>query len=373
MAWAATAQAWNRHDLVTAAALQAVPELRSAQVTYNAFRNLLVKLGLPSEEAFNQKLQIHKAYRFEAKAGESVGRAIPVADVLSKYSDEPDWGMDQGLFEADQYPELWDDAYSMMGGKEKGTPSQAFRHMYWPEFSWTSPLATFKLPFGKLGQPMGQAPERARIFVEWSLKAKAAGEDYWAARFLANAIHYLQDVGQPFHSTQTPTKKYLLMPFTKEQGRGFKHFVLQITRVVSYYHFAFEDYLSSLMDSPEGRGLWDALARAAEPHPALEFSAARENDVVRQVQEMALFSNQFASDVASACLEFFPEMTEPFASIHPKEFLHSPAIWSEIEKRGSQDSAAKTVYFDVVQRTFGAVGVATRALVKGSLTTNGGR
>jgi hypothetical protein len=46
----------------------------------------------------------------------------------------------------------------------------------------THPLASFKLPFGKITRPMGEAPERLLTYLKLSRTAKTVGSRYWQLR-----------------------------------------------------------------------------------------------------------------------------------------------------------------------------------------------
>src|SRR3954469_10047440 len=134
---ASSAHAWSDHHRITRQALLGLPEIAGRQVVVTPFQavldklpELLWELGYPAGGSFNEAIKIRRDYVFKCMAGEKAGEPISAIDVLATYSDEPDWQMDTELFESDEYPELWRPEYTMMGGR-KGTPSQAFRHMYW--------------------------------------------------------------------------------------------------------------------------------------------------------------------------------------------------------------------------------------------------
>lgn len=376
LAPARSAHAWAEHHLITRAALSQVGELHGKTVTPSEFGVLLGKLGFSSPRAFNESIQIRKEYPFEFKIHEVAGTPVPLIDVLAHYSDEPDWGMDQELFGADQYPELWRDEYSMMGGK-KGTPSQSFRHMYWRGFHLLHPLKTFKLPLARIFRSMGHAHERAAIFVGLAQKARTLGEPYWEARFVANALHYLEDVSSLFHSTQTPTKKFMWLPlFNKEYGSGLTDYVAQVTNIISYYHFAFEDYIGYLMkqhyaghSSPESEQFVQALSGTDDSCHDL---SARENGVSGQVRNLAYRSLKKSSGAARASMEFFPELTAKYATVDPGAFLDA-SWWARTIEGGKQDSDAKRRYFDLVRQIFEPQGFAVRELVRVNLLDSGGK
>jgi hypothetical protein len=366
------ALAWSEHHLITRAALDQVSELRDRTLKPVPVSRLVSQLGFTSLREFNQSIQIKKDYPFEFKAGENPAKEISALDVLAVYSDEPDWGMDQELFDDGQYPELWRPEYSMMGGK-RGVPSQAFRHMYWREWSPLQPLKTFRLPLGKLLEPMGQAGERARIFIELARRAREKGEEYWALRFTANALHYLEDVSSLFHSTQTPSKRFVLMPLFNKQGRGFKGFVGQVTQVVSYYHFAFEDYIGYLMKehfqgkpSAESNQFVGALNASADEYDDLRY---KDSDVRRLVVNMASYSLDGSSEAARASLSFFPAIQTPYDQFEPRKFMDEK-WWLDTLQRGRAESEDKRRYFELVREVFVPQGYAIRALVRSELPKN---
>ena len=338
-----SAWAWADHHLVTTAAIAPLTGLSGKTVHYTEFLSLLKDLGYSSVQDFNTELEIHKEYLFTPQLGETVGKELAVRDVLAKYSDEPDWGMDKELFGDDQYPQSWRSEYSMMGGKA-GTPSQAPRHMYWQKLNFLHLLKTFKLPLGKIFASMGSAPERARIFLDLSHKAHAKGHEYWAVRFLACALHYLEDVSQPFHTTQMPTKEFLLMPLFDHDGDGTKEYIRQLTNIVSYYHFAFEDYVSLQMRTEAAADASTAttsfaqdLASVTEGPSSLSYS---DHDIASEVRAMAKLGVARSSAAGRAAKSFFPPIAADFATFSPTDIMDDN-WWAGVIASGAQDSGRK--------------------------------
>jgi hypothetical protein len=347
------ALAWDGHEAITRLALRDLAALKGRTVPVTSFQDFLRAVHVGNALAFNEELRIRKDYGFAFKQGEAAGKSVPLLDVLSFYSDEPDWGMDQELFGNDQYPELWKFELLFMGGK-RGLSSQSFRHMYWRTFDPFHPLTTFKLP--KVIPSMGEAPARAALFIDWSRRAKSQGHAYWAARFLANSLHYLQDCAQPYHATQVPDKSILLWPFTSSQGEGFHHYVAQVTQIISYHHLAFEDYVSSILRDPK------ANAFGARLKTALTGSVLSEvkTDIHARVVAMARLADGFASRAEEASAAFFPEITVPFSALDVKKFMDE--TWrSEVRTRGQRGSLED--YFSIVEIMFREMGNATRSVV----------
>ena len=149
--------------------------------------------------------------------------------------DDPDNGMDRDLPEsADPHGDR-----ATMGGTT-GPTSQGFRHMYFGGWKWEHPVATFQVPFHSIGQ----APERAQVMAEAARALIQSGDVVWGARVLTWAMHYVQDLAQPFHSTQIPDLSmvpwFALLDWPP--GKAFGALVKETTRTISNFHWAFEGY-----------------------------------------------------------------------------------------------------------------------------------
>lgn len=129
----------------------------------------------------------------------AAGDRVSPADVLSTASDEPDYGMDLGL---------WADngtahgrAYGF-GPQPFGNPALAFSsqapiHMgFWHE----SPIVSAAAPFLKRALP----EYRITLFTALARHALRAGHEYWGWRFAGWALHYIQDLTQPYHARVLP-------------------------------------------------------------------------------------------------------------------------------------------------------------------------
>jgi hypothetical protein len=135
---------------------------------------------------------------------EEIGEKVKASDILIKYSDEPDWDLDTNL-------EL-NRIQTLTGG------SRGYRHMY-------SSL------FGGLLRG-GAAPQRANHFFEMSKVAFERDDNYWGFRFAARAIHYLEDLSQPYHTYPAPLD-VLFKKFFK---------VKKLTILITNAHYGFEDF-----------------------------------------------------------------------------------------------------------------------------------
>ncbi len=138
--------------------------------------------------------------------GIPVRGAVSAREVLSLYSSEPDWGMDDGL--------RISPLQRLTGG------SQGYRHMRWGLFAFR----------------VGKAHERALYYTRMAEKVFAGGELYWGLRFSARALHYIQDILSPFHTKPFP-ECFLAAGLWKPKELYFitYNYHLNFERLVGYY------------------------------------------------------------------------------------------------------------------------------------------
>lgn len=150
--------------------------------------------------------------------------------------DEPDRGMDENLEESmdKEQERKW------MGGKS-GPTSKGFRHMFFGGWIFYRPVSSFQFPL----RALGQAPARAEALAKFSQQLFQEGLPIWGYRTLGWALHYIQDLAQPFHATQVPYLPMLAFSeiFYWPPNLAFYHFVKQSTRTIGNFHLAFEKYM----------------------------------------------------------------------------------------------------------------------------------
>ena len=222
------------------------------------FQQFLEKLSrevpeVKTREDFARWLKINPQSRFDqpSKEEKKRGRTTPF-EILAHYSQRADDGRDVNL-PYDRREQFW-------FGYGTRTSTQAFRHMEKPAFNPLHPLNTFGFPLGRLGQ----ATERAQIYFDLALTAHRLGEPYWAWNFLGVGLHYIQDLGNSYHSAQllTPffvkgTKAYLA--WGRKQDWGW---IRTVTHVVSNLHHFFEGYVSHFLSEELETGkLWREALR----------------------------------------------------------------------------------------------------------------
>jgi hypothetical protein len=184
---------WNSHYFYTELAIKnnywinTFPEIEVTPYTYQEI----------DQDEYNPEFVIKYV-------DEKIGEKVKASDILIKYSDEPDWDLDTNL-------EL-NRIQTLTGG------SLGYRHMY------------FSL-FGGLLRG-GAAPQRANHFFEMSKVAFERDDNYWGFRFAARAIHYLEDLSQPYHTYPAPLD-VLFKKFFK---------VKKLTILITNAHYGFEDF-----------------------------------------------------------------------------------------------------------------------------------
>jgi hypothetical protein len=128
------------------------------------------------------------------------GEAVPVLDVVATASDEPDHGLDVGL---------WDDS-GTAAGKRYGFGRQPFGFNPKIEFASQGPFHVgffHESPIVYKAAPflLKTFPEyRIHLWQALAVHAMRSGHPYWAWRFTGWALHYIQDLTQPYHASVLP-------------------------------------------------------------------------------------------------------------------------------------------------------------------------
>ncbi|MBX3592708.1 MAG: hypothetical protein KF755_17570 [Burkholderiaceae bacterium] len=201
-----------------------------------------------------------EAAKFVAlREGESVS---PLA-VMATASDEPDYGLDIGL---------WEDNGTAQGraygfGKQPfGNPAldfgtQAPFHMGFFHES--------RIVYAAAGFLKRTYPEyRIHLWKTLALHALRTGHDYWGWRFAGWALHYLQDLTQPYHARVLPGLSTVRMLWINAlQIAGWPDARNRAVTLVSNRHLAFENFhrtamLAGYRERVRSAALFDALGGA---------------------------------------------------------------------------------------------------------------
>jgi hypothetical protein len=292
-----TLYAWDRHDTITRMALTAFPfSNKNAAIPVIPFEQYLIQAfsGKKTPALFLRENEFNPNTVFHYKER---GTETTFAEVLELYVSEPDETMDMGLIHPDQ---------KFMGG-ETGETARGFRHLFYRKLEPFDFFPTFHIPF----REMGQAPARAQKCFDLAIEAAKAGSPYWAYRFLAWSIHYLQDIANPLHSTQIPTLR--MLPLSSLAG-GFDTLVSRSAQVISNYHFQYESLVGEVLIHGRRSG-W---VQAITGHKTENFES-----VNRYMREKAQSSSQLASKLGRAIVALFGESYfDPLVDVpaYPKRY-----------------------------------------------------
>jgi hypothetical protein len=157
----------------------------------------------------------------------SPGERVSALNTLAAYSDEPDWGMDRDLFDIPGY-EYTREFYV----PRNGVSSQAAFHM-----AFLHEPGALKALVPALGRTyMGK---RIELFMGLARIAFKAGCEYWGWRFAAWAMHYAQDITQPYHASPFPPGIRALI---REARAGIRKSgaINAVTNGIRNRHFLFE-------------------------------------------------------------------------------------------------------------------------------------
>lgn len=185
----------------------------------------------------------------------SPGEEVGAIEVVASASDEPDYGMDIGLFSDNTSPVAATYGFGVQAFGNPALPygSQAPFHM---AFANESGIIKAAAPFTKVAL----SDWRFRLYSELSRFAFAEGHSYWGWRFAGWALHYLQDMAQPYHASVMPGKNTAGMLWLYAvQGQKARDDALVL---LSNRHTVVEDYVYGAMAAYSGDNTASALYAA---------------------------------------------------------------------------------------------------------------
>lgn len=238
-------------------------------------------------------------------AGDTVA---PLA-VVASASDEPDYGLDINLFE--DSPSEWGKLYGF-GTLPFGNPllpysSQAPFHM---GFMHENKVLYSAAPFIKRTYP------QLRVYQFSSLASLAfrTGHPYWGWRFTGLALHYLQDLTQPYHASLSPGDSVMkLLAVNAMAMAGFSGMKNDMVTLLSNRHLALEKYQAEVL-------LNSALAKQDTPIDQALRNA--EKDSMYPEWHDLYLRNVVSHQAAS----YGPRIARTLIASMPKGFVSDPAF-----------------------------------------------
>ena len=184
--------------------------------------------------------QTHSTRRFVSiNAGQTVA---PLA-VLASATDEPDYGLDINLWS--DSPSEWGKTYGF-GALPFGNPAlnfstQAPFHM---GFYHEDRVIYMAAPFLKKTFPLMRVHQYSTL----AALAFRTGHAYWGWRFTGLALHYVQDLTQPYHASVSPGNSSLkLIGINMLAMAGFPRLKNEMIVLLSNRHLALEKYQNQLI------------------------------------------------------------------------------------------------------------------------------
>ena len=216
------------------------------------------------------------------------GEAVAPLAVLASASDEPDYGLDIDLW--DDSPSDWGKRYGF-GTLPFGNPAlyyatQAPFHMGFYHQDW---LIYKAAPFIQRTYPL----MRIQQYSSLSALAFRTGHSYWGWRFAGLALHYIQDLTQPYHADLSPGDSTLRLIGTNVLAMaGFPKRRDNLIVLLSNRHLALEKFQNESMVRSARAGADTALENALRElrrdaaYPAWTALYARDT-VAREAHESA--------------------------------------------------------------------------------------
>ncbi len=299
--------------------------------------------------------QANSNYRFVGiKAGEKIA---PLA-VLASACDEPDYGLDINLWS--DSPSEWGKVYGF-GALPFGNPAlyfstQAPFHM---GFYHEDRIIYLAAPFVKTTFPLLRVHQYSGL----AALAFRSGHSYWGWRFTGLALHYVEDLTQPYHASLSPGNASIkLIGINLLAMAGFPKMKDEMIVLLSNRHLALEKYQNQVIHKHAQAQQDEALEQALHDstgdgrYPAWSDLYAR--DVVSR-QSQAL-----GGRLTDILVETLPGayVSDPSFDFGVKE--SGIDLLAEI---GKQDAGKRARLEAVTAELMGNFGAHSRNLVRGVL------
>jgi hypothetical protein len=289
------------------------------------------------------------------------GEPVAALKVLASGAFEPDFGLDINLM--DDSPSAWGKTYGF-GNLPFGNPKLSFStqapfHM---GFYHEDKILYLAAPFLKRTFPL----VRVNQYADLAALAFKSGHPYWGWRFAGLALHYVQDLSQPYHASVSPGSGTIGLLGTNALAMaGFPKMKEETITLLSNRHLALENYQARILTttaSGDGGALASALASLAsdKQYPAWSRLYAREV-------------------VAKEAYDYAPKLAKAIASSLPTRFVNDASfdfganeegldLMTELEKTGA---AQRKLLGETVAELLAHFGSHSRNAVRGILKAAG--
>jgi hypothetical protein len=249
---------------------------------------------------------------------------LSAGEIFITFSDEPDWGMDQDLFQIESYG---------MGrppfGGSSGLSSQASFHMAFLDSRLMLPRIVPRLR--KSFMPY-------RITQFWNLADLAFEKRcaYWGWRFNSWAMHYLQDITQPYHAHPFPPsvlrmiRILLVNPGRNGLLRGMGNY-LKNRHILceSVVHFLLNNSVKKGLDHPFLQALSQGEEAGIQPLPTLLTEAARIAVSSARRTDKVMFEMINEPRIEDPNYAAGDDLTYPLEGLLSDSLRHRPLLYHE--------------------------------------------
>jgi len=273
------------------------------------------------------------------------GSEIPARLVVATFTDEPDWGFDHTLWGYTDYG-YGEQPY----GKPEGESSKAPFHM---QFAHEAFLVKKFVPTVL----EGMASDRVDLFTRLARHAFEGGHDYWGWRFSAWAIHYAQDLAQPYHSKTIPSAtgafylRYVVSP-RKELLTD------RATQLAANRHFLYEDFVAY--------GLQESYLGDEETYETLAGYLAW-GDHAFDVPDAEALVVELMDYAAAHSRTIDSTLVKAFGSSLTKNYefdVETDPAYDIVNEMGSMDAKSAQKLLDETGKDFERAGRATRTILQ---------
>jgi hypothetical protein len=172
-----------------------------------------------------------------------IGAQVSPLMVVTTATDEPDFGLDIGLYEDNDTPfgKIYGFGKQPFGNPHLEYGSQAPFHMGFYHESW---IVNALAGFVKKTYP----EYRIHLYQTLSQVAFQTGHNYWGWRFLGIGLHYIMDLTMPYHTTLMPGASVLRMLWINTLSMiGIKSPYNDAVQLLSNRHTALEKLEQELL------------------------------------------------------------------------------------------------------------------------------
>lgn len=288
------------------------------------------------------------------------GELVAPLKVLASASYEPDYGLDINVWS--DSPSDWGKVYGF-GSLPFGNPKLSFStqapfHM---GFYHEDRILYLAAPFLKRTFPMLRANQYSGL----AALAFRTGHPYWGWRFTGLALHYVQDLTQPYHANLSPGSSTVRLLWVNALSMaGFPKMREDTVTLLSNRHLALERYQGQILQR----------ANQADKVPAWVLNQALANTA--NDAKYPAWSDVYVRDViARESYDYGAQLAKTVVDTLPAAYVSDPAYDFGAKEEGidlvaelSKQNEAKRAALDAsVAELMGRFGAHSRNAVRGIL------